>query len=281
VGGTALELARLGHVMHVISTDLALAPAGIAQMQRRMQAAELHPSLADTEGGVFPARFPRRLAFSPALKRAARRLVPESDVVHIHNLWQFPQYAAYRAALKAGVPYVVSPHGGLDPYLREHGRARKRLTTRLWQQDMFDRAAMIHVTTTAEAEHVADIAPHVPRAIVPCGVYTDEFAVLPSREVFRQNHLGGYDGPVLMFLGRLTYKKGLDLLVRAFAALRREIDCRLAIVGPDDERLTPGLRRLGTELGVGDEVAFTGPLYGEDRQASGHSRRMPRISASP
>lgn len=268
VGGSALELARLGHTMRVISADLALAPAGVLQIQRRTRTTELHPRLADVEGGVFPARFPRRLAFSPSLYRAARRLVPISDLVHIHNLWQFPQYAAYRAAIDAGVPYIVSPHGGLDPYVREHGRSRKRLTTRLWQEDMFNRAALIHVTTAAEQEHVSDVAPHVPRAVVPCGVYVRDFENLPPREVFRRRWLGGYDGAVILFLGRLTYKKGLDRLVRAFAQARREHDCRLVIVGPDDEKLTPGLRRLAAELGVAEDLALTGPLYDDDRLAA-------------
>jgi glycosyltransferase involved in cell wall biosynthesis len=268
VGGSALELAKLGHTMRVISTDLALAPAGAFQRQRRMQDTEVHPSLRGTDGGVFPARFPSRLAFSPSLDRTARRMVPEADVVHIHNLWQYPQYAAYRAAVKAGVPYIVSPHGGLDPYLREHGRARKSLTTRLWQGDMFDRAALIHVTTAAERQHVADIAPHVPRAVVPCGIYVHEFEDLPPREVFRRRWLDGYQGDVVLFLGRLTYKKGLDVLLRAFAEVRREHECRLAVVGPDDENMTPGLRRLAAEIGVAADAMFTGPLYGEDRLAA-------------
>lgn len=266
VGGAARELARLGHEMPVLSTDLAMAPHGL--WQRRQRAAgpdEIHPDLAAVDLAVARARPPRRLAHAPGLRRALAREAAKADVVHIHNLWLYPQFAAFRAARAAGVPYVVSPHGSLDHYLRATGRMRKRLTSMAWQDRMLEGAALLHVTTRTEYEAVAGVAPHVPRTIVPCGVHTEAFAALPRRELFRDRHLDGYDGPVVTFLGRVTFKKGLDVLIRAFALARRDRDCRLAIVGPDDEGLMPALTALVRELGLGRDVAFPGPLYGQER----------------
>lgn len=267
VGGAAVELGKLGADVRVLATDLALAPWGLAQRQRRIVPDEVHPSLAAADLRLFPARFPRRLAFSPALRAELRRTAPEFDLIHIHNLWQYPQYAAYRAAGREGVRYVVSPHGALDPYLRRHGRGRKLAMDVLWQREMLEGAALIHVTTEAERDLIADVAPEVPRAVVPCGIYVEEFAEPPPAERFRVR-LGGYEGPLVVFLGRITRKKGVDVLIRAFARARRELDCRLAIVGPDDEGILPGLRGLAAELGVGDEVEFVGPAYGDDRLAA-------------
>ena len=267
VGQSGVELERAGEEMVVLSTDLALAPTGWVQLQRRVASGERHPSLQEGNVRVFPARFPRRLAFSPALYRAALALAPGSDVVHLHNLWQFPQYAGYRAARSAGVPYIVSPHGALDPFLRRHGRVRKGASMLLYQEELLRRAALIHVTTDAEAELIADVAPEVPRAVVPCGVYVEEFRDLPPGDEFRRKHLRGYDGRIIVFLGRITYKKGVDVLLRAFAHARRTCECRLVIVGPDDEGLRHGLQRLAEELGIGAQIDFVGPLYGEDRRA--------------
>jgi glycosyltransferase involved in cell wall biosynthesis len=265
VGESAVELGGAGTNVRVLATDLAHAPWGWLQRQARIDADALHPALAEADLRTFPARFPRRLAYSPALRRAVKEEVASAEVVHVHNLWQFPQYAGYRAALDAGVPYVVSPHGALDPYLRQRGRGRKRLTTALWQGEMLRNAALIHVTTTAEERLIADVVPQVPRAVVPCGIRTAEFATLPPGSVFRRRYLGGYDGPLILFLGRITDKKGVDVLVRAFAHARRAERCRLAVVGPDDTGLRPRLRALASELGVGDDVAFIDALYGEDR----------------
>jgi glycosyltransferase involved in cell wall biosynthesis len=267
-GGSAVELVSLGVHVRTFSTDLAVAPWKWIQPQRRVRRDELHPALAASDLQLFPVRFPRRMAFSPALARALRRELSAVDVLHIHNLWQHPQYAAYRAALRHNVPYVVSPHGAFDPYLRQRSRIPKRVSTAVWQREMLDNAALIHVTTDAERDAIADISPHVPRVVVPCSLYVEDFASLPTRTHFRRSRLGGYDGPLILFLGRITQKKGLDVLLRAFALVRRDHEAKLAVVGPDDEGLLPTLRSLAAELRIEADVVFMDPLYGEDRLAA-------------
>ena len=96
---------------------------------------------------LFAAQAPRRLAFAPAMYRALQDEARRYDVVHIHSLFLFPQFAAYRAAIAADVPYVVSPRGALDPYLRQRGRFVKAAADRLWQRSMLERAAALHVTS--------------------------------------------------------------------------------------------------------------------------------------
>jgi glycosyltransferase involved in cell wall biosynthesis len=266
VGPAARELQQLGYQVRIVSTDMALAPG--AKGQRALTPDELHPLIAATDHALYPARRPRRLAYSPPLAGALRASVGQFDVVHIHSLWLYPQYAAYSAASAAGVPYIVSPHGALDPFLRGRGRLRKRITTEAWQGRMLENARLIHVTSEVEAELIADVAPSVPRAVVPLGVDLAEFSELPERGVFRRERLNGYEDPVILFLGRLTFKKGIDLLIEAFARARRESFCRLVIAGPDDEGLEPSLRAVAERCGVTDDVAFVGPVYGRDRLAA-------------
>jgi glycosyltransferase involved in cell wall biosynthesis len=264
----AVATSHAGGQSRVFATDLALAPWGWMQRQRLIRPDELHPSLTATDFELFPARFPRRLARSPAMARALRTEVPASDVVHIHNLWQYPQYAAFRAAREAQVPYIVSPHGSLDPYLRRRGRLRKAVTSALWHRELLEGAALIHVTTGAEMRLIADIAPGVPRAIVPCAINTADFGSLPHPEEFRERHLAGYSGPLVVFLGRVTEKKGVDVLLRSFARVLERQPARLAVVGPDDGGQRPGLERLAEQLGIGSRVDFVGGLYGRDRLAA-------------
>jgi glycosyltransferase involved in cell wall biosynthesis len=186
--------------------------------------------------------------------------------VHIHSLFLFPQFAAYRAARNAGVPYVVSPRGALDPYLRRHNAPVKLVADLLWQRGMFDGAARLHLTSDEEARLTMDIAPAARRAVIPNGLRWDHYADLPSAETFRRRFLADADAPLVMFLGRLSHKKGLDVLIRAFAIARNEApDAVLAIVGPDDERLTPMLRALARREGISDHVVFTGMLTGDDK----------------
>jgi glycosyltransferase involved in cell wall biosynthesis len=267
-GEAAVATSGAGGEARVFATDLALAPWGWVQRQRTVRPNELHPSLADADFELFPTRFPRRLARSPAMARALRTEVPNRDVVHIHNLWQYPQYAAFRAAREAQVPYIVSPHGSLDPYLRRRGRFRKAVASALWHQAMLEGAALIHVTTSSEMRLISDIAPNVPRVIVPCAVNTAEFGALPPPREFRERHLAGYSGPLVVFLGRVTEKKGVDVLIKSFAHVLERQAARLAVVGPDDGGQRPRLERLAEESGIGLQVDFVGGLYGRDRLAA-------------
>jgi glycosyltransferase involved in cell wall biosynthesis len=209
---------------------------------------------------------PRRLAFSPAMYAAVADLAPAYDVVHIHSLFLFPQFAAYRAAYGRRVPYIVAPRGSLDPHLRTRGRAVKAIADALWQRRLLDHAAAIHVTSADEARLIADIAPRTPRVVVPNGIDCAAYSVLPSGDAFRQRWFPSapLDAPIVMFLGRLSHKKGLDVLVHAFGSVAAtRPDARLAIVGPDDEGLTPALRAEAERAGLAGRVTFTGMLTGD------------------
>src|SRR5437879_5718787 len=83
VGGSAVELAPLGVHVRTFATDLAVAPWRLIQGRRRVRDDEIHPTLAASDLQLFPARFPRRLAFSPALARALGTELSAVDVLHI------------------------------------------------------------------------------------------------------------------------------------------------------------------------------------------------------
>ena len=246
------------------ATDLGDVPT--AGGRRRIEAAEL-PANADLlDLRLFPVRQPYRLAYSPSMARHVRHIAGEFDLVHIHSLWLFPQFAAQRVARRSGIPYIVSPHGALDPYLRPHGRLRKALTHALWQRRMLDRAALLHITTEQEGELIADIAPNTPRYTVPVGIWTDRLQSSGDGARFRSRFLAGSDAEIILFLGRITYKKGLDLLIKSFAHVARTADSVLLVIaGPDDEDLRPELEVLARGEGLASRVIFPGPLYQRDR----------------
>lgn len=257
------------HGIHPIiyATDLAHLPMARDPARMSADAAPYGADHLDVRLGA--ASPPRRLANSWQMWRELPGLVATVDLVHIHSLWLAPQLAAYLSCRRANVPYVVSPHGALDPYLRHKGRRRKWLVDRIWQQRMLLEASALHVTTAEERELVADVAPAVPRFVVPVGVHAGEYAELPDPSWFRDEHLDGHAGPVVLFLGRVTFKKALDVLIGGFArALPGHEDTLLAIVGPDDEGLSPALERLAQQLGIADHVRLLPPLYGSEKLAA-------------
>ena len=261
--GLATALQTLGADVSVLAIDTANSPKAPTTQRATMK--DLPAGCQELDVRLFPAQFPRRFAYAPELQRALVREMDRTDVVHIHTLFLHPQYAAWRAASQARIPWVVSPKGALDPYLRRRGRLRKKATDLLWQRRMLDGAAALHLTSDDERRLVADLAICAPECVIPNGIDTNLYAALPPPHEFRDRFLQGTDGPVILNHGRLTQKKGLDILIAAFARLRPAFpDARLVLVGPDDEGYGAYLRSVAETCGVAQQVVFTDILNGRD-----------------
>jgi len=96
---------------------------------------------------------------------------------------------------------------------------------------------------------------------IPNPVDLDEFTPPIARGLFRQR-FGLGTGPLVLFLGKITPRKRLDVLVRAFARLRS--DARLVLAG-NDMGAAAGARALVRSLGIEPRTLFTGLLKGQDR----------------
>ena len=216
----------------------------------------------------FPVLPLRRLYASPELGRAARDLAGGCDAVHLHSVFLWPTTAAARAAERADVPYVLSPRGMLVPeLLRTRGRWRKLAWMLLAERRTLERAAALHATSDLEAADAARLdLPLPPVFVIPNGVDPEpwngnENALSPPVRTLLAA------GPFVLFLGRLSWKKGLDRLIPALA---RAPGITLAVAGNDEEGLTTGLERLARDSGVADRVAFLGPVHGADKAALLH-----------
>jgi glycosyltransferase involved in cell wall biosynthesis len=166
-------------------------------------------------------------------------------------LW--PTWVAARAAQRANVPYVVSPRGMLVQELieRRHNLLKSTWIS-LFERSNLERATAIHVTSQLEEAELRRFGWKLPQiAMTPNGVDDPDSAPAsaPSRDV---REIAG-EQPLILFLGRLSWKKGVDRLLRAFA---RTTIGRLAVVGPDDERLTQELSQLAASLQIGSRVRF-------------------------
>lgn len=267
VTAACLALQRAGIQTAIFATD----QVGPASSRRPERA-----TIADLPGGaegldvrLVPAAMPQRFAYAPKLYKALRSEASLYDVMHIHSLYLYPTFAAFRVARKEGLPYIVSPHGALDPALRHRSRRVKAINDRMWQRRMIDGAAVIHYTTDEEAELVADLGFRTPQVVVSSGIDCSEFKTQGDAAGFRDRYLDGFDGSIILSLGRISHKKGNDILIRALPRIT-ESDrwIRLVIAGPDDERLSPQLEALAAAEGVNDRVVFTGMLRERERLAA-------------
>src|SRR5688572_12894216 len=152
---------------------------------------------------VGPATGPLRR--HPALASSVTAAVGRAEVVHVHALWEEIQHQAARVARRAGVPYLVTPHGMLDPWSLSQSRWKKRLYLAWRLRSNLHNAWAIHFTTKTESDLVAPLRLGPPGFIETLGVDLAEFEQLPPRGSFRERYRLG-DLPLVLFLGRVHPK---------------------------------------------------------------------------
>jgi glycosyltransferase involved in cell wall biosynthesis len=135
----ARAVARRGHEVAIYATDFG-------------QPAEL-PRDREVDGvrvRLFPLQAPKIWLASWALRRALATDLPGYDVIHLHSLYLFHDWAVASLARRNRKPYLLRPHGTLDPYIFKRRRLKKALFD-LWFQDrLLAEAAAIHYTAEEE-----------------------------------------------------------------------------------------------------------------------------------
>src|SRR5262245_14105630 len=192
----------------------------------------------------------RRLYWAPALGRTLEREIRKFNALHLHSVFLWPTWAAARAARKAGVPYVLSPRGML---VRDLIGRRSWLAKSAWikliERSNVEQAAAVHLTSQLEAAELQHFGWRLPRLVViPNGV--DEPPPCDG-QIATDIEAIAAEQPLVLFFGRLSWKKGLDRLLRAFACTRAGT---LACVGTEDAGLAPRLSKLTADLRIGDRV---------------------------
>jgi glycosyltransferase involved in cell wall biosynthesis len=188
--------------------------------------------------------------------------IADYDLVHVHGMFGFPPNVAAHAALIKGVPYVLTPHNTLGSWGMKNRRPLlKKLSLRLIEGRILRGAARVHFASDSEMEQSREVIPLQGRSVViPLGFEfgSQKSPQAPSREV---EALASFidERLVVLFLARIHPIKRLDLLLRAFAGVRRRHSKSvLLIAGDGDQTLTRELQQLSERLGIDKQTRWLG-----------------------
>lgn len=192
------------------------------------------------------------------LRRELRNLIRKNEGVHIHGIWESHCAIASSMAQSSRTPYIISAHGMLERWALQHKRIKKALYATMVEVDNLRRATCLRALTADEAHDYRRIGLLTPLAIVPGAVKLPECV---DRQLFQNAFPDLFNKRIVIFLGRLHPKKGLDMLVRAWANTGDSVrDAHLLVAGPDSDGLRLALERMAGELGVARSVTFAGMM---------------------
>ena len=256
----AQAVADRGHDVAIFATDFA-----VDGQDGRPSNLGLFPKL---DVRLFPVQAPRPWKRSSDMNRALRSEVARFDIVHIHSLYLFHNWSAARACRQNNVPYIVRPHGLLDPYIHRRHRWRKRLMEVAFQNHALHCAAAIHYTADLERDISQPYANNDRSVVIPLGVNLPDTNSSSIRSALSERFPETANKTVLLFLSRLHRKKGLDLLIPALAQARAvNPNLHLVLAGPDDGALADTLASIA-QAGLENSVTITGMLRGADKAAA-------------
>ena len=200
------------------------------------------------------------MLYSHQAKKAL--LASRAEFLHMEPLWRWPHLWMTDWKQKKDCPIVCSPHGMLDPWIiRNQGRV-KRLISNMFFQKGLEAVTCYHALCKKELEDIRAYGLKQPIAIIPNGINLPD-PDLKFEKTDNKKHL--------LYLGRLHKKKGVDLLLKALAAINREEkglldNWQIDLVGWDHEGCKAELEKIVSENRLEDKVVFHGGLFGKDKQ---------------
>lgn len=193
---------------------------------------------------------PPQIGFAPGLLDAL--LAAELDCLHLHGIWMYPSRAGTQWARRTGRPYLVSPHGMLDPWITARGRWKKALARQGYERASWRAASALHALTAREAGDIQ------------CESARTDSLIIPNAGPACSPAPGAPRPAEIAYIGRIHPKKNLLALIAGWTAARLPEGSRLTLAGWGDMDHVAELRAAVAV--AGPSVQFVGPIYGEAKQ---------------
>ena len=250
-------LVRRGHEVTVVTTD----SGGAKRIDKAAIAMIRDGGLEGIRISYYPnlsnyLAYKQRVFLPLRLFQNLSRDMLSLDVVHIHEFRSLLSVAAHSALRRLHIPYVLSPHGGLQRL----GKVKlKCLFDRLWGREILRDAAAVCAVSELEVQDAKQFGVEDEKIyLLPNPIGEEYYKNLPEPGKFIEKwNLG--NKRLVLFLGRLHWIKGIDVLIDSIHIIEQIPDIHLVIAGPD-EGVEKALRARAGRREIMDKITFTGFL---------------------
>lgn len=183
----------------------------------------------------------------------------EANVLHLHGLWDLFLFLCFLSAKRSGLRVALSPRGMLEPWSLRWRGLKKKLALLTYQGRVLNNTDLFFATSDAERANILKLVRSANVVIIPNGISIANYPVIEEELLLTQST--DVEQRTALYLGRVHPKKGLDILLEAWARVSPIHWC-LKIVGPSEIDEANRLQSLSKTLGVDHLIDFQQPVYG-------------------
>ncbi len=195
--------------------------------------------------------------------------ISDYDLVNTNAIFSLTNFPAYWACRQRQVPHIITPRGMLEPWALSYRAWKKRIYYNFLEKPALQNAKLIHMLASTEAEQIKGLNLKTPITIAPNGIHRENFEKLPNPELLYQRFPDTRNKTLVLFLGRIDPKKGLDLLATAFGKVHAQFpQTHLIIAGPDNTGFLATAKNYFANVDCSEAVTFTGMLTGSLKYAA-------------
>ena len=206
------------------------------------------------------------LLISSSMKKYLKENINKFDIIHMHNFRTYQNIIVHRFAKKHKIPYVLQAHGSVPRIIEKKGL--KYLFDIFFGYKILKDASKVIAVSNIEVDQYLKMGvPKEKIVVIPNGIDFDSFIDLPKKGTFRKRY-GISEKHIILFLGRLHERKGIDFLIKSYAKLRNKLDDVVLVLVGSDDGYKDRAEILINKLNLTNEVRFIGHVSGADKIAA-------------
>ncbi len=189
--------------------------------------------------------------------------IRKADIVHIHGVWDPIVLQSAIIALFLNTPFVFSPRGMLDPWSLSQKKWRKRIMLTFLSRYLLNKSLFIHCLNETEKNLIKPLNLRCELRVFPNGIFPEKVKDNLDKNIFFNSFPQLKNKPFILFLSRLHYKKGLDILIDCFAKVTSQTGNLDLVIAGNDDGEQANLEHKIKENNLGSKVHVIGPIYGD------------------
>ena len=196
------------------------------------------------------------------------RIIKDYDLVHITAIWNFPVLISGIISTLKNKPFIISPRGALYKESFNFRKSKiKKIYFKLFIRRLLNKSDAIHFTSNFDRDRFFEFTKMRHKYfVVPNGVELEKLSYQIKYSGNSLKYELYKNKKYILYLGRLNFIKGLDILIKAFAKILREFnDLYLILAGPDNENYSKKLMNIIISMNLKKKIIFTG-LLGYDEK---------------